>query len=637
MNAAPSTLGKLFQMQCRYVVPIFQRGYVWTREDQWERLWEDVQEQTIILLRNPDKDIKQLRKHFMGAIVLGAGHTRAGHVAELEVIDGQQRLLTLQMLLAALRDVSASLGLRTVAERVGTLTANPPYVSEPEERFKVWPTAAYREDLKVIAASASPDDVASKYPQHKSYGKMVPERPRLIEAYLFFAERIRDFLGVAESTDAESRSVVVALEPAIRASRIADAIDQCIELAVVDLDAHDDPQVIFETLNALGVPLEPSDLVRNFIFLDAARRGYDVQALYQDCWRAFDVNGASSTKYWKETQRQGRLMRSRLDLFLFHYLTARSGQEVKMGRMYQQFRDWWHQEVHAEAEDQLRSELGRMNRWAGVFRQLLTPEGSTPLELAASRLRALDVTTVYPIVLWLAEKRDALGPGEFEGMLIDLESYLVRRMVCGLTPKNYNRIFLALLSKMAHSERPSREALQRELLTLSDESSVWPTDDEFQSRFISRPMYWDFYRRHTNMILRALESGMHSDREEDLPIPNDLTIEHVLPQKGSLEDWPLPATKAEEGQAVEDPLTTRRRLIHTVGNLTLLTQSLNSTVSNGPFVAKRPEIAKQSRLALNAYFQDYAAHPSWDEGDIRQRGKDLAELALKVWPRPVVR
>jgi len=636
MNAAPSTLGKLFQMQCRYVVPIFQRGYVWTREDQWERLWEDVQEQTIILLRNPDKDIKQLRKHFMGAIVLGAGHTRAGHVAELEVIDGQQRLLTLQMLLAALRDVSGSLGLRTVAERVGTLTANPPYVSEPEERFKVWPTAAYHEDLKLIAASASPDDVAAKYPQHKSYGKMVPERPRLVEAYLFFAERIGDFLGTAESTDAESRSVVAALEPAIRASRIADAIDQCIELAVVDLDAHDDPQVIFETLNALGVPLEPSDLIRNFIFLDAARRGYDVQALYQDCWRGFDVNGASSTKYWKETQRQGRLMRSRMDLFLFHYLTARSGQEVKMGRMYQEFRDWWHQEVHAETEDQLRSELGRMNRWANVFRQLLTPEGNTPLVLSASRLRALDVTTVYPIVLWLAERRDTLGHGEFEGMLIDLESYLVRRMVCGLTPKNYNRIFLALLSKMTHAERPSRATLQQELLSFKDDSSVWPLDGDFRSRFLTRPIYWDFYRRHTNMILCALELGMHSSRQEDMPIPTNLTIEHVLPQKGTLADWPLPNSGTETNETMEDQMTTRRRLIHTVGNLTLLTQSLNSTVSNGPFVAKRPEIAKQSRLVMNAYFQDYATNPTWDERDIRRRGEILADLALKVWPRPVV-
>jgi hypothetical protein len=71
--------------------------------------------------------------------------------------------------------------------------------------------------------------------------------------------------------------------------------------------------------------------------------------------------------------------------------------------------------------------------------------------------------------------------------------------------------------------------------------------------------------------------------------------------------------------------------VHTIGNLTLIAQSLNSEISNGPWSKKRPAIRKQGLLALNRYFQDL---PDWDEATIRSRGESLFDVALKIWPRP---
>lgn len=95
--------------------------------------------------------------------------------------------------------------------------------------------------------------------------------------------------------------------------------------------------------------------------------------------------------------------------------------------------------------------------------------------------------------------------------------------------------------------------------------------------------------------------------------------------------WPAPTSRGADGNAEENAIERRDRLIHTLGNLTLLTQVLNSSVSNGPFSAKRGEITQQSQLRLNAYFQNVS---QWDEEAILQRGRQLLSIAVTVWPFP---
>jgi hypothetical protein len=133
------------------------------------------------------------------------------------------------------------------------------------------------------------------------------------------------------------------------------------------------------------------------------------------------------------------------------------------------------------------------------------------------------------------------------------------------------------------------------------------------------------------MILRALERAQLNDKVEKVTVHGDLTVEHVLPQSWE-EHWPLPngglATEDDEG----DLAAARSRLLHTVGNLTLLTHKLNASVSNGSYAAKRQAICSQSALRLNAYFQ---AIDTWNEEAIEARGAKLFEVAARVWPHAV--
>jgi hypothetical protein len=237
-------------------------------------------------------------------------------------------------------------------------------------------------------------------------------------------------------------------------------------------------------------------------------------------------------------------------------------------------------------------------------------------------------------MLLLCAHRPSLSDEEFNGILEDLESYLVRRAVCDLTIKNYNRVFLALLQALRRRDAVSRSALREELLGLQGESAVWPDDSVFQRHWVNEPAYNSLGAAKTQMVLAALDQALDTPRQERMRLDDWLTVEHVMPQSASLEQWPYPAEAVQGDGPIDERLVRRVRLVHSFGNLTLLTQFLNSSVSNGPFAAKRPEIAKQSRLQLNAYFQRFADSDAWDENSIVRRGQELFEVAKRLWPYP---
>lgn len=297
----------------------------------------------------------------------------------------------------------------------------------------------------------------------------------------------------------------------------------------------------------------------------------------------------------------------------------------------QEVTNWWETDDKREIEN----ELDLAKRSSKIFRSLLAVDDNTRFGALVQRLRILDTTTVYPFLLWLCEHRETVTQNEFDGILSDIESYVVRRAVCRLTPKNYNRTFLMLLSKLQAEGLPNRSSLQRELLALSGDSVVWPEDDKFGDSLIWDPLYDLIGPRRTRLVLTALEHASRTPKQESplavVPINNNLTVEHVLPQTFNIEDYPYPSSTESDEATL---LNHRRVLIHSLGNLTLLTQPLNSDVSNGPFSVKRREICSQSLLVLNSYFQQFSEGEIWDEGKIVDRGQSLAEVAMKVWPRP---
>ena len=239
----------------------------------------------------------------------------------------------------------------------------------------------------------------------------------------------------------------------------------------------------------------------------------------------------------------------------------------------------------------------------------------------------MDTSTAYPLLLAIV--MSPASAADADAMVVDLESLLVRRLICGRTTKNYNRLFLQILDEtLGEGAVLSHEAFRKVLLSKTGDAVDWPKDDEFEKAWLHVPAYERLRHGRVEVVLRALELASATKKTESVTIHGDLTIEHVMPQ-GWEDHWPLPATLAlGEAQQAE---ATRDALVQTFGNLTLLTQELNSSVSNGPYAGKRPEITLQSALRLNSYFQTTL---DWNEAEILKRGHLLFEKAKTIWPRP---
>ena len=538
MKTDKQTVFELFQPHRRYVVPIFQRGYVWKREQQWEPLWDDIVAQAAELARSRSSPGLKTHKHFLGALVLNQTQAALRRVPVVEVIDGQQRLTTLQIMLAAIKNETRSLANQFIQADLDRLNKNQEPLADEGERYKVWPTSGLQIHLRKVMETSSLEELEDRYREaHEyKYGKWRPPRSPLVEAYVFFSSTIRAYL---DDDPEELPLDLLSLSQQERAEVLVEALIRNVQLVTIELEAEDDAQVIFETLNARGEPLTPSDLVRNFVFLAATREGRDVSDLYAKRWRHFEEDPPDQP-FWKQEERQGRLKRSRMDLFLFHYVTFRTAEELKIGHLYQAFRDWWD-----DAPRVIEDELDELGHYGGIYAHLLAPDLSQRLGRFAYRLRVLDTTTVYPVILSLAGR---LGPksGEFLGMLDDFESYLLRRAVCGYNQKAYNRLFLVMLTRLRDSKiPPTRDAVHRLLADSTAESAIWPDDEEFRRHLVSDPTYKSLGPRRTQMVLEALEFQMKGKFAEQLVIEGPLTVEHVLPQGANFADWPLEVKRNE--------------------------------------------------------------------------------------------
>lgn len=608
MEVFKKTVSAVFGGERRYLIPLFQRPYVWTRENQWEPLWEDIQEKADAEAHTPSVDAPP---HFLGAIVIQQRQSWGDELLAHDVIDGQQRLTTLQLLLAAFRDLALQIDDRQLVASLDSWTKNSNPIADPDvEQFKLYPTGRDIEQFRLVTTARSRPGVEAVHPPVVKRRRLQP-RPRMVEAYLYFHEAIEGWLK-AEGPE----------QVAPRARILRRALDRRMQFVSIELERLEDPQAIFETLNARGVPLLASDLLRNFVFQRAGKQE-EAERLHAKHWARFeapdDPNVPDGDRFWEVEERQGRLSRARLDLFVQHYLSMKRESDVGAGRLFPEYKSW----IESSPFETLEAELVDFTRYADVFAKLVRPPADAAFSTFATRLRALDNSTVYPLVLGLLGDT-SLPDTERARIFTDLESFLVRRLICGRPTKNYNRSFLQLLRDFRAGPR-THEAFRALLAAGTGETVDWPGDAAFEQAWTTIDAYRDLKPARVEMLLRAVEGALQTGDTERVTIHGKLTVEHVLPQEWK-EHWPLPAELDEEA-AIE----ARDMVLHDFGNLTLLTQPLNSKVSNGPASEKLPKIAMQSALRLNTYFQ---GRSSWGEGEIGERGAVLFATAKKVWPGP---
>ena len=611
MKPETHTVQHLFERDVRYVVPLYQRPYVWDEDDQWAPLWDDI---SALLEHQESGESASVWSHFLGAIVLDQDRTVPGEIPRFTVIDGQQRLTTLQLLLASAATALAADGADNDAELLRELVVNNPRKATGiEQQLKVWPTNTNRAAF-----------IHTMTPVHSEPGYTNDPNNLIDEAFAYFTVRVAEYLAGAEDDAPEGEapegeapaSIHVTTDEALvmrRAERLRITLCDLMKVVSITLEGDDNAQVIFETLNARGTPLVALDLVKNAVFHQAARQQADTDALYEKVWRP-----QLDDDYWRTERRQGRLNRPIAELFLMHWLTMRLERLIPATELFATFR----QSVlnpSARAEDLIRE----LCQDAAVMRSFdqLGREVSF-----FDRLPALDAGTVLPVALLLYCSPEVSEQRRLRGLRI-LESWLARRALMRLTAKNYNRLVPRLVARMKADLEHADDALLDALCGGEGEISRWPADDEFTEFLRSREVYGSVSQARLVMALAAVETSLYSSKTDMPTLAGQLSLEHVLPQDWEA-NWPLPTTAPDQLDAAAER---RGAHLHRLWNLTIVTQPLNAALSNAPWSTKRVELNKHSRLLLNARLTEC---DSWDDDAIDERGEWLATTLTSVWPGP---
>ena len=586
MDANARNADDLFNGKSQYLIPVFQRPYVWEQRRQWEPLWADVEDLANAIFEAPDTSDAQ---HFLGAIVLQNKSLVPGDSVPWFVIDGQQRLLTLQLLLDASKMEYSSRGAKLTrdAQRLRRLVQNNEEEvdpNNPDTAFKVWPTFSDQDAFR----AAMSDTSTTSY-----------QESRVVRAHDFFRQQVRGWLA----RDPEN---VVS-----RAEALSKALRERLMVVAIGLDGRDNPNLIFETLNARGTPLLAWDLIKNYLLFEEQRSGGSPEVLHSTYLRPLEHDSWWSANVQKGTQD--------IDLFLYHWLVMRSQSKVLARDIYQDFRRYAAGRTAAAiAKD--------IHESAEKYRSIFTTADDTAVSEHLVRWRSLDIGVSTPIVLWLLTHH--VNDHVLTRSLHALESFFVRRMVCGIGVAGLNSWFPRLIEQLENAKTDADETLIGLLAGGTTHTRRWPDDAEFSKALFFEPAYEKLSGPRLRTILLALEYQMGAGYGAATPKPN-LTIEHIMPQHWE-KHYPLSDAMASDD---ETPRQHRERLIHTVGNLTLSQAGLGAKMGDGPWSEKSELLEQFGMLLLTKDALDHVSD-GWTDEDIESRSRRLADIALEIWPPP---
>jgi hypothetical protein len=560
MQASAKTVEQILETRGQFIIPFFQRHYSWDQK-QWRRLWNDLMR----LVDDGARPESRSSVHFLGPLVTIPQPVAPGSLPTWQVIDGQQRLTTITLLLAALRDVFRDRNdEQNAAEVMDTCLVNTH--KKGIERYKVVTRVGDREVLERIVEGTPGES---------------PDGNRLAEGVKFFADRIRGHISRHPNS-------LLSLKVAVTAR---------LSLVTITLEGEN-PYEIFESLNATGLPLEESDLIRNYLFM---RVPLEEQQAFQE-------------RRWKKLEGlfPGRKEATGVPTDFYRAYLMRDGSYSKQKQTYLDFRS--HCEEGAISPEDAVEELVRFATFASWMDDPARVT-SRSLKDRLFQFAMLDMSTARPLVFQLLHRHDrgTLTESSLIGCLDDLISFLLRRSICGESTRPYAKWLVEAIGAIVESD--VRGSLQRYYARRG-----WPGDEAFVGALSSIPI---FVREHekARLVLEGLEAALNpAELIEDAGI----SIEHVLPRilgdGNSAEAW-----RASLGAQWE---AEHARLVHVIGNLSLTGK--NSDMSNSAFEVKRPFL-QSSRFLLN---REIGKAADWTVAAIESRSRDLAERAAQIWLRP---
>lgn len=467
MKATEARLLDFLKKSGQFIIPIYQRPYSWTQK-QCAQLWSDI-------VRTGSSD--NILGHFVGSIVyIEKGLFAVTSVPELLVIDGQQRLTTISLILAALAE---SLGSQDLFDGMNSRKLRNYYLLNPDENddlhYKLLLSQNDRATLLSIVE-----------------GRRAPENPsvRVSENYQYFRSMI-------EGNPDQWATVYRGLT----------------KLLVVDISLDrqlDNPQLIFESLNSTGLDLSQADLIRNYVLmgLEPAQQ----TRLYNEYWRPME-----------ESFGQVEYVRT-FDRFMRDYLTVKTGSIPNILSVYEEFKRYSSQ---GEAKNSVEALIADIRVMSGYFVNIaLQREPDSEIRAAFQDINSLKVDVAYPFLLEIYDdfERQRISKQELLVALRLVESYVFRRAVCGIPTNSLNKTFLNL------GREVNRESFVESLMVaflLMPAYRRFPNDDEFKRELQAKDLY-NF--RSRNYWLTRIENY----KRKELVRVGEYTIEHIMPQNPDL-------------------------------------------------------------------------------------------------------
>lgn len=549
----------------QFVIPVYQRVYSWSVKE-CEVLWDDV-------MRAGRDGVS----HFVGSMLyIPESESSATSISRVLLIDGQQRMTTFSLMIAALADYLESnpdkagfLGdLKISALRKNYLFNDDDYSGLA--RYKLVLSQDDKETLFSIVSGAPVPDEKSD---------------RIVENHAFFREKMRG----------------KSFDPA----RLWAGLNR-VQVIDTKLTAGvDNAQLIFESMNSKGKPLTPIDLIRNYVLMSLPN---DEQTkLYEGYWHPLECLF-------------GKGGEDEFNAFIWYWLWLKVPNRMpKENEAYYEFKRYFADDYDGDTEGLLKELREYAQRYTRLF---LDKEKDEGLRRVFGRIVSLDVRQIRPLLMLLYSvyEGNMLNRNAFLRICETIESFLFRRAVCGRLTTGLNNFFAGMYRNLEQQDDIEEYVTAMLLIHSSGMTAYFPTDEHFVEEFKTRDCYNRFSKKR--YYLERMENWHHP--KESISA-DDYQIEHVMPQ--TIDDehgW-----KESLGENWED---VHDRLCNNLGNLTLT--GYNQEYSNRSFSDKLnlPGVGlKCSPLHLN---KSIASHEKWGEAEIGQRADELAKEACEIWKYP---
>ncbi len=573
MEAGKRTIRDIFNRGRNLEIPFFQRAYVWDTE-QWQRFLEDMRMVSITK-----------RPYFLGSVILKLQETASNKDSILTVIDGQQRLTTLNIFLKVL-----------------CLKNN----SDTDfiETFK-----KQRDKSIILLHNHNDQDSFNKVVNLESLQvfKDVSENDNILLAYNFFNENITDD-DLSNSLD------------------FFNILDNILFVGI-DLGYDEDEQQIFDTINSLGVRLTTAELLKNYFF----KR--DEIENYEKYWKKIFEQDDETKIYWDREITTGRLKRTFIDLFFYSYLQikiqeselkVKTDDKIEFSKVenlfesYKRFiRDYDLDKTKILDEIKEYAILFKDNFDYDIVNNELTAESG--IERINAIIFGLDTSTLIPYTLYIL--KNVSDQNQRNELFAFIESYIMRRMIVKATTKNYNQLFT---DRLISNEILSKEQFIKFLETRNDKVNYLPNDIELKQGFENSILI----NKQTAGIIYLIESKIrnrHKQATQLLGI-NRYSLEHLMPKKWE-NKWHSVSTKEAKDY--------RNFKLKTLGNLAIITQSLNASIRDANWPTKKK--GNGNKEGLSHYsggietLAPYLELNEWNESEIEKRADFLLSNAKEIW------